>query len=287
MSKTNIEVPEGLYLFDPESAVSKLGRFMSSGAGLRGVLDFDLTLTTGGNSWDPIYAVLPESGQTAMNSMRRRYVPQVAAGRLSLRDSVVWSGVTFNLCAARRPSLEDIAEHTRQIPIRPGAIRLLNALSEAGAFTEIHSAGPANVIRERLRDCGVIPLPHLVSTELEVTDGRVTGWRQSTFVHVANKADWGRIRHEATKEQYPISFVIGDGPHDIHMSPQGENTFGIMVCDFPKPGKGDLEEILAIGQRAGFDAAVIGSLDPAAQLFMNISACQASLGRLALPTSTA
>lgn len=280
MKKPELQVPEGLHLFNPETAIRKLGRFLSSGADVRAVLDFDLTLTTKGNCWDPIYAVLNQCGQTAMERMRRRYVPLVNAGALSLRDSAVWSGTTFNLCAAQRPAIKTIYKHTLQIPERPGTLKMLDTLASIGALTEIHSAGSATIIREWLNGHGVSPLPHIVSTELVVAGGRVTGWQPNTFVHIASKEEWGRIRHEATKSQYPFSFVIGDGPHDIHMSPDRDNTFGIMVCDAPEPGGGSLEETLAIGQRAGFDGAVIGSLEPGAQLFINLARAQKSLGQL-------
>lgn len=229
----------GLEVFDGAQFEAKMRRFGAAGlSSVHGVFDFDLTLTAPTNdkrplsSWSMLEDHLPPDAKAYCIELFERYYPLEQSGKMTLEDAETWWGLAL---AAQRDSkvnlIEVEADFLKQDSIRAGSRELYEFLDRNEVHNIILSAGVKNVIDIWCRAHGISPTA-VVSTEFFTDDdGRMTGWDESSVVHVLNKGESAHPELLRLRTERPNVIVLGDSIHDADMAQGEDNVIRIRVVD--------------------------------------------------------
>lgn len=256
---------QGLDVFDPARFETKLRRFGTAGlSSVHGVFDFDLTLTAPTpegrplSSWSMLEDHLPPDARAYCIELFERYYPLEKSGEMTLHDAETWWGLALKAQQDSKVNLKDVeADFLKQDTIRVGSRELFEFFDRQDVQSIILSAGVKNVIDIWCRAYGISPTA-VISTEFFTDEeGRMTGWDESSVVHVLNKGESAHPELIRLRTERPNVIVVGDSIHDADMAQGDDNVIRIRIVDTNPNDIGSVEEIRTKTAER-FDAMITG-----------------------------
>jgi phosphoserine phosphatase len=253
----------GLEVFDPVTFEAKMRRFGAAGLdSVHGVFDFDLTLTMPNedghpiSSWGILKPHLPAEAQRKSDELFAHYYPLERGGTMTFEDAESWWTQALIIQRDSRVNLAEVEAHFLEVSsIRPGTKELFDYMKSVDVPSVVLSAGVKNVIDMW---CAAYDIaPDLVISTLFETDeqGRMTGWDESSVVHVMNKAETGHPELERIKLGKPHVILVGDNIHDADMASGDDNVIRIRIIDTSRDTPAELEAIRQVTSER-FDAII-------------------------------
>lgn len=229
----------GLEVFDPIGFEAKMRRFGAAGLeGMHTVFDFDLTLTAPTadsrpiSSWRMLENHLPPDAKAHCEDLFDHYYPLEKNGTMTLEDAETWWNAALVTMRDSRVDLVKVEAHfLEQDSIRHGSRELFDFMKQQDVPSIILSAGIKNVIDLWCAAYNISPTA-VISTEFMTDEnGRMTGWDESTVVHVMNKGESSHPELGRLRSERPNVIAVGDSIHDADMAEGDDNVIRIRIVD--------------------------------------------------------
>jgi len=253
----------GLEVFDGEAFEAKLRRFGTAGlSSVHGVFDFDLTLTAPTpegrplSSWSMLENHLPPEAKAYCIELFEKYYPLEKSGAMTVQDAETWWGLALKAQKDSQVNLKQVeADFLKQDTIRVGSKDLFDFMRRFDVPSIVLSAGVKNVIDIWCRAYDISPTA-VVSTEFFTDEqGRMTGWDESSVVHVLNKGESAHPELLRLRTERPNVIVVGDSIHDAEMAQGDDNVIRIRIVD-ANPNDSDSPDEVRAKTAERFDAMV-------------------------------
>ena len=247
-----IEIPTELLTNDEVALREKIERFQSDGANkFHVIFDFDRTLTVAHpetnddvTTWHIMDSHLPREGAADYQALFEKYRALELAETLTDQDAEDWWNASLNLYRTHRVDMREVErDFVMHASIRPGTAELFAFCQRQAIPTVVFSAGIRDVIEVWSRAYNVSPT-EIISTALTLDEnGCVTGWDESTLVHVLNKHEMGHAGLTAIRATRPNVILVGDSLNDADMASGDDTVLRIRMFD-PRPDeKFELSEV--------------------------------------------
>ncbi|HEU4914601.1 MAG TPA: HAD-IB family phosphatase [Candidatus Saccharimonadales bacterium] len=268
--ETTSYYPEGFFVNDLEQVQAKIGAIALDGAAtLEARLDFDRTMTTNGakdlTSWDILSGLLSPEAQVKDRELWNTYQPLELNHTLTRPQAETWWNETLQLYVDDRANIRHIETAARSVQLRPGTAEFFGTCRENGIHTTILSAGIHDVIDVVAARYGLDP-DLILSTKLksDPNNGRITGWDESTLIHILNKGEKGSPKLQTVRQQRPNTIVIGDALEDTRMADDHDEgaVLRIRVGDPHKIRPDHASEYMEESFLAGYDMVRLGDFHP-------------------------
>ena len=187
---------DGFLFKNKERVIKKINYFKKLGKEkIHIVFDFDRTLIKGKNQkgqritvWDAIEKFVPKEQQKESIRLYKKYKPLEMKRRLSLKQAIEWWEWNLNIFKGIKSS--EIKKASCIIQTRAFVKEFFTLCDKKKIPTIIISASVKNIIdlwcqREKIKPTKIL------STELTLFNGRVSGWEKKTLIHSLNKKEKG------------------------------------------------------------------------------------------------
>ena len=208
------------------------------------ILDFDKTLVRGLDKngrkitvWDAMEQFVPRQKQLESFEKYKKYRAFELKQKLSAVQAIEWWGWNLDLFKGLEASKIKDASHLLQT--RPFVKEFFNICQKKNIPTIIVSASIKNVIEEWCRRERIRPTL-LLSTELLISNKKITGWKKATLISSINKREKGHREIKKIKTTSPNTILIGDSLDDVPMVEGKNNVIRIAIYD-PRHGHDNSE----------------------------------------------
>ncbi len=242
-----------------KAVIKKITSFQKEGKEkIHIVLDFDKTLVRGKDEkgekitvWDVMEKFVPREQQLESFEKYKKYRAFELKQKLFVSQAIEWWGWNLDLFNGLKGSR--IEEAACLLQTRPFVREFFNICQKRNIPTIIISASIKNVIDAWCRNEKIRPTM-VLSTELSISNKKISGWERSTLIHSLNKKEKGHKEIKKIKTVRPKTILIGDSLDDIPMVEGSSNVIRIAIYD-PKNGS-DNSELKEFVRR--FDLVFIG-----------------------------
>lgn len=167
------------------------------------LFDLDGTLTTERSAWEYLHRRLGVWDGQAEKFQEAYLRGEISYDEFCRLDAAVWKGMRVS----------EIKEILRQIPLQPGAGKLISFLQKKGVSLGIISSG-LSFLSERIQE--QFGFDYAVANELQAENGILTGGIRIN-VHYDQKAEWVENARQDLQVQREETLAVGDSSGDIPM----------------------------------------------------------------------
>jgi len=219
-----------------KAVIKKITSFQRQGRDkIHIVLDFDRTLVRGKDKkgrritvWDAIEQFVPRKKQLESIEKYKKYRAFELKQKLSVTQAIEWWG--WNLDLFKGLKVSKIEEASRLLQTRPFVREFFNICQERNIPTIIISASVKNVIESWCLKEKIQPTM-VLSTELFISNKKISGWNKDTLIHSLNKREKGHREIKKIKSARPKTILIGDSLDDVSMVEGKDNVIRIAIYD--------------------------------------------------------
>lgn len=237
------KIPNGFIYDDTTAVKSKITGFGNAGIDkLQLVLDFDRTLTEksdqNSTSWQLMRNHLPPEGKVESGKIYDYYRALELAEKLTVEEALEWWTSSMAIVAKHRLDMASVErDFLAQSTIRPGTKELFDICIANNIPTVIMSAGIKDIIDMWCRTYDIHPTM-ILSTALTLDqNNRVTGWDDSSVVHMFNKHEINHPELSKIRTSRPYTILAGDSLHDHNMAEGTDTVFRVRIHDTDDNGR--------------------------------------------------
>lgn len=166
-------------------------------------LDLDGVLLEEGSSWEIFHRLLGTAGTERERNMELFFSGRIDYEEWAMLDAGLWTGMEIG----------PVDDYLANMDVSEGAHELVASMHELGVVTAIVSTGISRIARWVGTELGI---DEVVSNDVEVTDGRITG---RVKVRCPFYGKGSVVRALARRVGLPLSrsACVGDGENDLTM----------------------------------------------------------------------